>query len=74
MDIDDRAEKWADAHSVDVQRLEEFFREDLVAAYLAGSAQTQRDYTAHYAAERNMRNWHDVAEREIREYPQPGPR
>jgi hypothetical protein len=46
MDIEDRAERWAreysDGHkSADV---EGFSVDDLIAAYLAGSAQTQKDY------------------------------
>jgi len=42
MDIKDRAEKWALEYRgmCDCPR-----RQDLVAAYLAGSAQTQADYT-----------------------------
>jgi hypothetical protein len=71
MDIDERAEKWAREYlgMCDCPR-----RQDLIAAYLAGSAQTQADYAKHYAtavavspAEQNMNNWRDIAIREASE-------
>jgi hypothetical protein len=46
MDIEDRAERWAREHAAETD-LTDFgpgIHEELVAAYLAGSAQTQRDY------------------------------
>ena len=50
MDIEERAEKWAKEYEAE-KRLPSwtgFDVADLIAAYLAGSAQTQRDYVAHY--------------------------
>jgi len=46
-DIEERAARWADdrpeTHALETDG---YTREDLIAAYLAGSAQTQKDYTA----------------------------
>ena len=44
MDIEERAEKWAREYAPIPGA--EFNGHDLVAAYLAGSAQTQADYAA----------------------------
>lgn len=47
MDIEERAEKWANENtSCEAESL------IAIAAYLAGSAQTQSDYVAHAAHER----------------------
>lgn len=51
MDIEDRAEKWAADYCQERYGVSEptgMSQEDLIAAYLAGSAQTQKDYVAHY--------------------------
>ena len=46
MDIEDRAEKWAEENTgCEAEAL------IAVEAYLAGSAQTQADYAAHYSQE-----------------------
>jgi len=50
MDIEERAEKWAREHAAE-NDLSDFgpgIEEELVKAYLAGSAQTQKDYVAHF--------------------------
>lgn len=47
MDIEERAEKWAREYQADHNRGREILdNEDLIAAYLAGVAQTQGDYSA----------------------------
>ena len=47
MDIEDRAAKWAREYDPgDDTDPYGFTEQDLIAAYLAGSAQTQADYTA----------------------------
>lgn len=50
MDIEERAQKWVGSYDSgmtgDWPDLL-FTSEDMIAAYLAGSAQTQADYTAH---------------------------
>lgn len=47
MDIEGRAEKWAREYARDHGTFTpDFGEDDLMAAYLAGSAQTQADYTA----------------------------
>lgn len=48
--IEERAEKWAREYEeqANLPAYTGFATEDLIAAYLAGSAQTQRDYVAHY--------------------------
>ncbi|HEY6018467.1 MAG TPA: hypothetical protein VIY48_00770 [Candidatus Paceibacterota bacterium] len=49
MDIEDRAAKWADSHIETSDHPADCLhdaRQDLIAAYLAGSAQTQADYAA----------------------------
>jgi hypothetical protein len=53
MDIEDRAERWAREHEQqnDLSDFGPGVTEHLIAAYLAGSAQTQADYTKHYAKE-----------------------
>jgi len=53
VDIEDRAEKWAaeyiEKHQLDEANITYIGIENvLTEAYLAGSAQTQRDYVAHY--------------------------
>lgn len=50
MDIEERAEKWADDWANDPFNdcPGRSNRDDLIEAYLAGSAQTQADYVAHY--------------------------
>ena len=46
--IEERAEKWAhDYVSEHAYGIVGFGYQDLVNAYLAGAAQTQKDYTAH---------------------------
>lgn len=45
MDIEERAGKWAREYKSEYSDVEGFAEADLIAAYLAGSAQTQRDYT-----------------------------
>ena len=51
-DIEERAEKWAKEYEAELEEKlpswTGFNVADLIAAYLAGSAQTQRDYVAHY--------------------------
>lgn len=48
-DIEERAEKWArDYGREQGTSTPDFGADDLIAAYLAGSAQTQADYVAHY--------------------------
>lgn len=48
-DIEERAEKWAREHAKEQDsELLSWLEPHLVAAYLAGSAQTQKDYVAHY--------------------------
>lgn len=46
MDIEERAAKWVEEY----MKIEEFdlcsYRQDLINAYLAGVAQTQKDYTS----------------------------
>lgn len=46
MDIEDRAAKWAREYSDNHKSadVEGYSIEDLIVAYLAGSAQTQKDY------------------------------
>jgi hypothetical protein len=45
MDIEDRAAKWARDYAREQGTYTpDFGEDDLIAAYLAGSAQTQRDY------------------------------
>jgi hypothetical protein len=47
MDIEDRAERWAREHT-QANDLSDFgpgIEEELITAYLAGSAQTQADYS-----------------------------
>lgn len=53
MDIEERAERWARKHAQenDLSDYGPGIEEELIAAYLAGSAQTQRDYVAHYSRE-----------------------
>lgn len=46
MDIEDRARKWVDENFPDAW---EVAKTILIAAYLAGSAQTQADYSKHYS-------------------------
>ena len=48
MDIEDRARKWlADEYLMDPDSDSEIYSAaDMISAYLAGSAQTQKDYTA----------------------------
>lgn len=50
-DIEERADKWADEHirDNDMPEYYEAWKESLIAAYLAGSAQTQKDYGEHYS-------------------------
>lgn len=50
MDIEDRAAKWAREYEeqANLPAYTGFTTDDLIAAYLAGSARTQRDYVAHY--------------------------
>jgi hypothetical protein len=45
MDIEERAERWFREEHGDHEG--PFCREEMLAAYLAGSAQAQKDYTAH---------------------------
>jgi hypothetical protein len=90
MDIGERAEKWAREHT-QANDLSDFgpgIEEELIAAYLAGSQQTQADYASYSvpvqtwpgaepaltAAEQNMKNWRDSYGWESREYPRPDPR
>jgi len=53
-DIEERAEKWVDEYShggvIKGAACEKGWRADLIAAYLAGSAQTQRDYVADFCS------------------------
>jgi hypothetical protein len=61
VDINERAEKWAKEFAI--MRANEhgeddvwpewygFNRDDLITAYLAGSAQTQRDYAEHFSGQ-----------------------
>jgi hypothetical protein len=46
MDIEDRAEQWARQYEAakDLPSWTGFGLDDLIAAYLAGAAQTQKDY------------------------------
>jgi hypothetical protein len=52
MDIEDRAEKWLAEHVYcdpgDKNLM--YTSDDMIAAYLAGAAQTQADYTKHISA------------------------
>jgi hypothetical protein len=49
MDIEERAEKWAREYAREhAYGVVGFSEADLIAAYLAGSAQTQADYVEHY--------------------------
>lgn len=52
MDIEERAEKWAREHAAthDLSDYGPGIEEELIAAYLAGSAQTQADYAEHISA------------------------
>lgn len=49
-DIEERAEQWVKANYTSgfLAHQDEGFRQALIEAYLAGSAQTQRDYADHY--------------------------
>jgi len=52
MDIEERAEKWAREHIHEMYiRADGITRweQNLIEAYLAGSAQAQADYAAHYS-------------------------
>lgn len=51
MDIEDRAEKWVNEHVNDPGTLTPETRRLLVEAYLAGAAQTQRDYLSYFGAQ-----------------------
>lgn len=54
MDIEERAEKWAREHARD-NDLTDFgpgIQEELVKAYLAGSGQTQADYSKYICCPR----------------------
>ena len=44
MDIEERAEEWADNWLSDPQYPDKTMRESLIAAYLAGMGQASRDY------------------------------
>lgn len=44
MDIEERAEKWADEYISDPQYPDKTMRESLIAAYMAGVNQVRRDY------------------------------
>ena len=50
-DIEERAEHAWDMHSVDRDTIRRQFseRETFIAGYMAGVAQTQRDYSTHYS-------------------------
>ena len=51
MDIEERAEKWVNEHVDNPGALTPETRQLLVDAYLAGSAQTQRDYLSYFGAQ-----------------------
>lgn len=54
MDIEERAEKWAKIYLTE-DHDDKTHEEDLVAAYLAGSQQTQKDYLAHFMGKGDKR-------------------
>ena len=51
MDIEERAVKWINEHVSNPGALTPEMRRLLVDAYLAGSAQTQRDYLGYFGAQ-----------------------
>jgi hypothetical protein len=53
-DIEDRANKWAEEYIShwDMPESYDKWKDSLIAAYLAGSSQTQADYVAHYEGAR----------------------
>lgn len=42
--IEERAEKWVEEYMIGKDYIQTSWKRDLIAAYLAGSAQTQKDY------------------------------